>query len=289
MPSAEVGTFEVFIDPHVQKLFNEYASAAVKLRNAEIGGLAKVEPMGDGNFICTDFHLMTQKASACKFDIDKEEVTKFLWLLESTGRGDEMPFWCSIIHSHPVNCGPSMSGVDVDQLKDFAEESRAFSLIASATKDGAVGNWAAHYYERVGTFGYVMLTDMDVSLIADPVDLVARKKIEDHVEELIEKPIVHQFTSHGWGGDEWYPSEYFVKEPDLFRGDIVQVQIDWEGFEWTAAEITEDHYMRYAEMDGKEFPIEAADPLNMTRFRVDGCWFDKKELQLIMRVEDTVV
>lgn len=151
--------FEVWITPECLVKLNEYVTAALP---NEIGGLAKVECRGRDVFV-TDVHMLEQDASGGNFSIKSEDVNKFTREMVKAGRTDELPMWCSIVHSHPVGMGPTMSSTDVEAIRRYAEESDAFSLIITATRDYSGKRMYMHYCGNVRG-QQIIVQDMPVKI-----------------------------------------------------------------------------------------------------------------------------
>lgn len=133
--------FRVTIEPEVAHRFNAYAAAAYP---REIGGLLRVEDSEDG-FRVTDIQLFEHKvATGSYFQLDGEEVSRFLLDLVRQGRKQEVGEWRSLIHSHP-GFAPWPSGTDRDNLLLLAADRFAFSIICSAHPQPARNYYLVHY------------------------------------------------------------------------------------------------------------------------------------------------
>lgn len=121
--------FDVYITHYALAKLNHYAKEA---QPTEIGGFARLQIDGEKVYV-VDVEMIQQKSSAAFFEIESGDMADFTRNMVKDGRIDEVEEWCSIVHSHPVNMSPGMSGVDVQMLKDFAHEQDAFSLIISAS------------------------------------------------------------------------------------------------------------------------------------------------------------
>ena len=179
----------------VKSRFDEYARAALAGTPCEIGGLAKIEKIGE-DYVCTDIRILPQTASGATFELDEMEVAKFAGELYKAGKKDELHLWNSLIHSHPVGTAPFLSGVDNTNIKDLAGNRHAWSIIMTAARDCIdANNYKVHYYQS---------GDMPFLVQDLPVDVMhpERAAIEAEVKEKLK---TRTFTSSGkvqggWAG-----------------------------------------------------------------------------------------
>lgn len=140
-PSQKDAPFSVWITPDCLEKLNLYATEALP---TEIGGFAKIEPE-DGVIFVTDIFIPKQSATGAYFEVSAEMDAEFMQWMVKNGKRDEIHLWKSIVHSHPVGMGPSMSGTDVEAIKRRAEDDEAFSLIISASRNADSTNMFMHY------------------------------------------------------------------------------------------------------------------------------------------------
>lgn len=143
--------FQVWINPDVLERLNMYATEALP---TEIGGFAKIEESEDNVFV-TDIFIPEQQATGGTFDITPAMDNEFMREMMKQGRREELPMWKSIVHSHPVGMGPSMSSTDVEAIKRKAEDTECYSLIISASRNADSTKMFMHYCANV--FGKQMI------------------------------------------------------------------------------------------------------------------------------------
>ena len=135
--------FTVWITPECLQRLNFYATEALP---TEIGGFAKIEERPEeGAVFVTDIFIPKQKATGGTFDVDADMDNEFMRFMIKEGRREELPLWKSMVHSHPVGMGASMSGTDVTAIKGRAEEGECYSLIISATRSADGQQMFMHY------------------------------------------------------------------------------------------------------------------------------------------------
>lgn len=162
--------YEIYVTPECLVKMNEYGRAA---QPTEIGGLARLEINRETkNIFVTDIHVFPQRAEAAYFEIPEDAMLEWTREMLKAGRGDELAEWKSIFHTHPVGMGPSMSGHDVDQIMQFAQEEDAFSFILSASNNADSSRMFMHYCCNMYGEKYV-IRDIAVktSISADRVEL----------------------------------------------------------------------------------------------------------------------
>jgi hypothetical protein len=153
--------FEVFIPEDVMHRLNEYARAALP---TEIGGLARIEPCNDRDVMVTDFRMLPQTATGATFSINADMVAEFLAELVAEDKLEEVEQWCSIVHTHPVGMGPGMSGVDVDNILEMADDGHFFSLILGASHQADSTRIAMHYAQATPYGDTVILSNLPVKV-----------------------------------------------------------------------------------------------------------------------------
>lgn len=141
--------FRVWINPDTLEKLNMYAAEAVLQKNSEIGGFARIHEEGQDVFV-TDIFIPKQTANAGTFNITPEMDGEFMQEMIKSGRRKELPQWKSIVHSHPVGMGPSMSGTDVEAIQRRAEDTECYSLIISASRQADSTRMAMHYCCKIG-------------------------------------------------------------------------------------------------------------------------------------------
>lgn len=203
MEVALAGTpYRFFITHEAQSRFNEYARAALFVnganRGSEIGGLARVKRFGN-DWVCTDIKIFEQEATAGYFELDDMAVARFMMELHKDGRDDEIPEWCSLIHSHPPNCAPFLSGPDEENIKRLGHGRFAWSIIATANEDTSQMHGDAY---KVHFF-----TDGEIPILVKKMPVMTihpdRTTIEEEVKTLIKKPA--PVIGKGWGGGKNKP------------------------------------------------------------------------------------
>lgn len=139
--------YDFHIVPEALIKLNEYARAAVVgSSSSEIGGIARLEMDKENcNIFILDVEMLPQSSSAAYFELDENALNEWMRRMIKEGRGEEISEWKSIVHSHPVGMGPTMSGTDVEEIKKFAQEGEAFSLIISASRTADSKNMKMHY------------------------------------------------------------------------------------------------------------------------------------------------
>lgn len=267
-----VPSYNFYMTHEAQAKFNEYARAALAVypgKSSEIGGLARVKQFGN-DWVCIDIKIFPQQANAGYFELDEMAVPQFMMELHREGRTDEIPEWCSLIHSHPPNCAPFLSGTDRENIIRLGQGRFAWSIIATANQDvrkmsGAA--YAVHYYQ-----------DGDVQVLIEkmPVGVVHpdRPQIEAEVKELI-KPVVQtnqwkgtnppvgQSKPGGWNTappktiqTQAKPQFNFdVNEVGIFPKDTVKITLQEDSLEGAEPEAVEV----LKQMDGKEFVVDELD------------------------------
>lgn len=133
---------QVVIPEKLQAHFSAFAAAALPF---EVGGLLRLEHDKDKNtFTAIDFHIFPQSVEEDYFELDGIAVAQFMMQLHVEKRSDEIPQWCSLIHSHP-QMTPFMSRPDRENIMRLAGEGFAFSVIFSAFEDPRENLIAIHY------------------------------------------------------------------------------------------------------------------------------------------------
>lgn len=269
-----VPKYNFYMTHEAQAKFNEYARAALAVypgQSSEIGGIARVKQFGN-DWVCIDIKIFEQQANAGYFELDEMAMPRFMQELLRDGRADEIPEWCSLIHSHPPGCEPFLSATDRENIIRLGMGRFAWSIIATANSDVrrmSGSAYAVHYFQ-----------DGDVQVLIEkmPVGLVHpdRPAIEAEVKELI-KPVARvnkwqganppngTFKPPHQGGFNTSPPKTVKKEEPKFNFDVNAVGIfpkdtvkitlledSLDGAEPEAIEVLK-------QMDGKEFVVEELD------------------------------
>lgn len=184
MSNKEDHPFDVWINPDCLEKFNMYATEAILQRSSEIGGFARVQEEDNTVFV-TDVFIPEQRATAGTFDISPEMDSEFMRYMMKQGKREDIKNWKSIVHSHPVGMGPSMSGTDVTAIQRRAEDGECYSLIMSASRDYSSTRLFMHYCLRVGG-KYVIFRDIPVNVGWN----MSRRDRADELAELVGKELV---------------------------------------------------------------------------------------------------
>jgi proteasome lid subunit RPN8/RPN11 len=177
-------TFKVHITPFALTKLNEYARAALP---NEIGGLARIQSLDNGDVIVTDVKMFEQEASGVTFELSDDALTKFMQEMVKAGRAEELSEWCSIVHSHPEGMSAHMSGVDVSAIKRYAAEQDAFSLIISASRKADTqpgdANLLMHYCCNGRAGGKIIVSDIPVHMATTQDRLALANDVAKFVRE----------------------------------------------------------------------------------------------------------
>ena len=146
--------YKVVVTQKALYLMNKYAMYA---QPTEIGGLARIQIDKDAKQVrVVDVAFMEQTSNSVHFQIESDAMAKWTQGMIKAGRAGELPEWCSLFHSHPVGCSPSMSGEDLEEIQKFASDESAFSLILTASLKGDSTRMAMHYCGRIMGEKYVI-------------------------------------------------------------------------------------------------------------------------------------
>lgn len=173
----------IYITHHAFVKLNAYAAEALP---NEIGGLARLRDVGNGDMIVIDVRMFEQEASGASFVLEDDMMTKFTLELVKAGKGEEIPEWCSIVHSHPVGMSAHMSNVDVSAIERFAMDQDAFSLIipASHNANTPVTGLLMHYcVSNAGRAGKIIIRDTPVQMATTTSRIELGKQVFDLIAE----------------------------------------------------------------------------------------------------------
>jgi len=183
------------IEPALAQRFNAYAAAAFP---REIGGLLRIIE-DEGVYRAVDMKIFPHlAASAAYFELDGEEIARFLTELVLQKRKEEIGEWRGLVHSHP-NMQPFMSGPDRENLLRLAGKKWAFSLICSAHPKPEYNYFAVHYAQ---TTPWPLVVDDLAVRSSEPgrtlagVELLSSEEIEDVALDV--KAVLG--NAHGYGG-----------------------------------------------------------------------------------------
>jgi proteasome lid subunit RPN8/RPN11 len=223
--------FKVSIDPQVAAKFNAYAAAAFP---REIGGLLRVVGDGREGYRVIDIQIFDHKiATGAYFELDGEEISRFLLDLVRSGRKSEVGEWRALIHSHP-GFAPWPSGTDRDNLMLVAGDRFAFSIICSAYPQTERNYYLCHYGQGGATplivTGIVPTNDGELSGLG----ALSEAEIEEIREEVVRfLPAELTMTRSGSRLYPWHDDEddglllFDDKQPD-FAADDWQLGRDWQ-------------------------------------------------------------
>lgn len=193
--SAELNC-DFYMDTDVKARFDEYARAA----KTEIGGLLRVQRDDNGDYIAVDIKIFPQQATGATFSLDEDAVTRFMMeCYKEDKSGHLMREWCNIIHSHPNNTAPFLSGVDRPNLISIAGSNFAWSVIMTRVdKINTSGtNYKVHFYRAPSDDGFgILVQDLPVWLRDR-----RRAEIEAEVKELILPPVSYTGNVGSWRGN----------------------------------------------------------------------------------------
>lgn len=135
--------YDIYVTPECLAKMNEYGRAA---QPCEVGGLARIEINKETkNIFVIDIEVFPQRAYPAFWEMSAEARNDWTRKMIKEGRADELAEWKSIFHTHPIGMGPSMSGHDIDQIMEYAEEEDAFSFILSSSNNADSTRMFMHY------------------------------------------------------------------------------------------------------------------------------------------------
>jgi len=178
----------LIMDEKVAHRFNAYATSAFP---KEIGGLLRIVPDGDDLRIIDVKIFPHVSASGGYFELDGDAVAQYNMDLLKEGRKNEIPEWCSLIHSHP-NMTPFMSGTDKENLVRLAGNKHAFSVICSA-RSNPQRNYFDWHYAQGGENAFVI--DGFHITAEDGCDLSGISSLDEDELQAIKEDVQQAFST----------------------------------------------------------------------------------------------